>query len=360
MGRCRISLLVAGTTLAAAIALPTVAAGQEVTTTTPAPVPPAPVEDTTAGTGVTGQAGTTAKAPPMPDPRAPAHMSVKVHGIHKDHKLMVGKRARAVGYLRPYVAGEHVRVSLLRHGKVVRKLNPEVQKVHGADKGRFNFKSKELIRPGTYKVLAKHERTANQRGVVARSEKFRIRYPDLDPGNRNSEVKVFNHVLSKQGYFTSHGKKYNVRTEWAVMAVRKVNGMKRTFNANSDIFKRLASGHGEYDLKYPGKGKHVEVDISKQVMVLAKHGEPQHTFAVSTGAPATPTIRGHYRFYRKDAGYNSVGMYYSAYFQGGYATHGYHSVPTYPASHGCVRNPIPDSIFIYNWISLGDSIYLYG
>ena len=43
-------------------------------------------------------------------------------------------------------------------------------------------------------------------------------------------------------------------------------------------------------------------------------------------------------------------MYYSVYCNRGYAIHGYHSVPPYPASHGCVRNPIPESIFIYNWI----------
>jgi len=347
--------------MVAVVALPSLAAAQEETTTTAASVP-APDQATPPTTDVTGSPGTTAKAPrpPKPDPRAPAHMSVKVHGIHRDGQLMVGKRARAVGYLRPYVAGEHVRVRLVRHGNVVRKLNPEVQKVHGADKGRFNFKSMELIKPGTYKVVANHERTADQRGAVARSKKFRMRYPDLDPGNRNSEVKVFNRVLNEQGYFSSHGKNYNVRTEWAVMAFRKANGMKRTFNANSDIFKKLASGHGKYNLKYPGQGKHVEVDISRQVIVLANHGKPQHTFAVSTGAPATPTIRGHFRFYSKDPGYNSVGMYYSVYFHGGYATHGYHSVPTYNASHGCIRNPIPDSIFIYNWISLGDSIYVYG
>ena len=53
-------------------------------------------------------------------------------------------------------------------------------------------------------------------------------------------------------------------------------------------------------------------------------------------------------------------MYYSVYLQGGYAIHGYHSVPTYPASHGCVRNPIPLSVFIYNWVRLGMSIYVYG
>ncbi len=144
------------------------------------------------------------------------------------------------------------------------------------------------------------------------------------------------------------------------MAFRKTNGMKRTFNANAGIFKKLANGRGGFHLKYPGAGKHVEVDISRQVMVLANNRKPQHTIPVSTGAPATPTIRGHFRFYSRQAGFNSSGMYYSVYFRGGYATHGYHSVPTYPASHGCVRNPIPLSVFIYDWVRLGMSIYVYG
>ena len=64
-------------------------------------------------------------------------------------------------------------------------------------------------------------------------------------------------------------------------------------------------------------------------------------------------------FYMKTPGYNAKRMFYSAYFIGGYATHGYNPVPNYPASHGCLRNPIPDSIFIYNWINIGDTIYVY-
>ncbi len=363
LGRRRISLWVAGASAAAVIGLPSLAAGQGVTTTTTTSTSESSATtDQVAApdTGVTGESGIARKAPGQQAGTAPAHLSVTVHGIHKDHELMVGKRARAVGYLRPYVPNEHVRVELVRQGELVRKLNPRVQKVHGADKGRFNFRSMPLLKPGAYKVIADHERTTDQAGAIDRSGKFRIRYPDLDPGDRNSEVKVFNELLSKQGYFTSHGKKYNARTEWAVMAVRKVNGMKRSYNANSKILRKLAAGKAEFHLKYPSKGKHVEVDISKQVMALAKHRKAQHTFAVSTGAPATPTIRGHFRFYRKDPGYNSEGMYYSVYFHGGYATHGYNPVPPYPASHGCVRNPIPDSVFIYNWISLGDSIYVYG
>ena len=103
----------------------------------------------------------------------------------------------------------------------------------------------------------------------------------------------------------------------------------------------------------------MEVDISHQVMALANHGKAQYTFAVSTGAPATPTIRGHFHFYRKDPGYNSEGMYYSSYWHTGYAIHGYKSVPTYNASHGCVRIPIPDARFVYDRLPIGTDVYVY-
>jgi lipoprotein-anchoring transpeptidase ErfK/SrfK len=52
-------------------------------------------------------------------------------------------------------------------------------------------------------------------------------------------------------------------------------------------------------------------------------------------------------------------MYYSNYFIGGYAIHGYESVPDYAASHGCIRIPIPSAISVYRWISLGNPIYVY-
>ena len=52
-------------------------------------------------------------------------------------------------------------------------------------------------------------------------------------------------------------------------------------------------------------------------------------------------------------------MYYSSYYDGNYGTHGYASVPTYPASHGCTRNPIPHAVFIYEWIELGMPIRVY-
>jgi lipoprotein-anchoring transpeptidase ErfK/SrfK len=318
-----------------------------------------------AATAPAPQTTTTTTSIPKPTHRArlararPANMKLHVVGIG-DGKLVVGKKVRAVGYLHPFVRGQHVRVKLARNGHVVKKMNPYVKQVKHRNVGRFKFRSGHVVKPGHYRVTALHVGNDDQDRDWARSRGFKIRYPDPDPGDRNSTVKTFNNLLLDQGYYTTHGKHYGQKTEFAVMAFRKVNGMKRTFNASPGIFKKLADGRGEFNLEHPGAGKHVEVDISKQVMVLANHRKPQYTIHVSTGAPATPTIRGHYRFYSRQPGFNSSGMYYSVYWHGGYAIHGYHSVPPYPASHGCVRNPIPESVFIYDWVKIGMSIYVYG
>ena len=52
-------------------------------------------------------------------------------------------------------------------------------------------------------------------------------------------------------------------------------------------------------------------------------------------------------------------MVHSSYFIGGYAIHGYFSVPNFPASHGCLRVPIPNARDIFNQISLGERIFVY-
>ena len=53
------------------------------------------------------------------------------------------------------------------------------------------------------------------------------------------------------------------------------------------------------------------------------------------------------------------GMYYSFYFYGGYAVHGYESVPDYPASHGCLRTFIADQPEIYERIQFGEDIFIW-
>ena len=233
------------------------------------------------------------------------------------------------------------------------------ERVKGKNYGRFHLRSKPLIEAGKYRVRVRKAATGAQAGGAAKSKEFALTFPDLDPGDGGPAVEVFNDLLRKRGYFNTDNGSYGSHTERAVMAYRKVNGMDRNFQATPGIFAALAAGKGSFELAYPNQGKHTEVDISKQVMALADDGKVKYVFHVSTGAAATPSDPGGFTYYRKDAGFNSLGMYYSVYYNRGEATHGYHSVPPYPASHGCIRNPIPDSIFIYNWIDLGDKMFVY-
>jgi lipoprotein-anchoring transpeptidase ErfK/SrfK len=52
-------------------------------------------------------------------------------------------------------------------------------------------------------------------------------------------------------------------------------------------------------------------------------------------------------------------MYFSSFFYGGYAIHGFDPAPDYPASHGCMRVPIADAVPIYNWLQIGNSVDVY-
>jgi lipoprotein-anchoring transpeptidase ErfK/SrfK len=144
-----------------------------------------------------------------------------------------------------------------------------------------------------------------------------------------------------------------------VLAFRKVNGMSWTRRASPEVLARLVRERGAFRLRFPRAGRHVEVDVKRQVMVLADRGKPSYTFPISSGHPSTPSDLGHFHFYRRVPGYNNSGMLDSVYYNRGEAVHGYRSVPTYPASHGCIRAPIADARFIYDWVRLGISIYVY-
>ena len=286
---------------------------------------------------------------------------IELKGL-SDGKVKVNDRLVGIGYVRPFVPDQIVRVWVAKAQNELNAKRVKIRKVAGKNQGRFKIRSDRLLADGTYRVRALKKNTPEQRAFRGESKGAGIKYPDLDPGQKSNDVALFNDLLQKEGYYTSNGRSYDSGTQRAVLAFRKVNGMKRIYNATPGIFKDLASGRGGFNLKYPGAGKHVETDLSRQVMVLANNGKPQHTFHISSGSAATPTIQGHHVFTRKQYGTNSNGMVHSVYFgptNRGYATHGYRSVPNYPASHGCLRNPIPNSLFIYNWISIGNDIYVY-
>jgi hypothetical protein len=191
------------------------------------------------------------------------------------------------------------------------------------------------------------------------SKRLYVIRPSASIGASGTAVRALQSRLHQLGYLVPVSGRFDASTGRAVLAFRKVNGFGRTMSASSAVFKKLARGGGGFHVRYSSAGRHAEFDWSRQVLVLARGAKPVMILPASSGKPSTPTVFGKFHFYSKTPGYNSHGMYYSNYFVGGYAVHGYDPVPAYAASHGCIRIPIPSAKRVYRWIHLGETIYVY-
>jgi peptidoglycan hydrolase-like protein with peptidoglycan-binding domain len=262
------------------------------------------------------------------------------------------------GTVKPYVAGQVVVVHLFRAG---RQIAERAAPVVAGPNGRAGFVTVPFAtaRPGRLTVRAEHAATPQQAAYKAAAFRLEVLPYSARPGSRGRVVRYLQVKLSALGYVVGRRGAYDDRTARAVLAFRKVVGIARTSDATPDVFARLDRGQGRFRLKYPGHGRHVEADLSRQVLVLADGGKVQRIYPTSSGSPATPTILGSYRVYRKDYGTNGVGMVHSSYFIRGYAIHGYAHVPTYNASHGCLRVPIPDALAIFDWVRMGTRVDVY-
>ena len=119
--------------------------------------------------------------------------------------------------------------------------------------------------------------------------------------------------------------------------------------------------------------RHVEIDIDRQILMFVYNGQVTHVFDTSTGSGNTfenesgdtvlaHTPRGHFAIDRKiDGDHTSFlgEMWRPSYFYGGYAIHGSPSVPSYPASHGCVRltNDVTD--WAFDRLPIGTPVFVY-
>jgi lipoprotein-anchoring transpeptidase ErfK/SrfK len=261
------------------------------------------------------------------------------------------------GTVKPYVPGQHVEVDFFLNGKQVVKRQVAVQQ--GADE-TGTFESSVVVKEGgKYAVSAKHVATAALGADQTVRKSWTVSFPKLNKGECSPVVKGFKAHLAKMGYVSGGGDCFTARLAREVLAFRKVNGMDRTKKAGPGILKMAFEGKGGYHVKYPEAGEHAEVPLALQVLVLVRDGKPFAIYPVSTGKPSTPTITGHYEFYRQEPGVNSEGMVDSFYWHNGYAVHGYAEVPNYAASHGCVRTFIADQPRIYESFHFGESIFVF-
>jgi hypothetical protein len=300
----------------------------------------------------------TTPVPPPPEPAAgKATLSVGGGLATKKARYFAPSQEVVVsGVVKPYVRGEVLTLYAIRRGKASKQVRRTVGR-----RGRYEFRFK-VGNPGPVRLVVKHKANDAQQAFRTRNETIQVVSWSAGQGDRGTKVTLLQRGLAKLGFATPVTGYYDSLTANAVNAFRKTNGMGRDGFAISSVYAKVLRGDGAYKLRYPTSGthgKHVEFDWSRQVLVLADRGKPYRVYHVSSGKPSTPTVFGSYRFYRKEPGTNSHGMVYSSYFIGGYAIHGYASVPNYPASHGCLRVPIPNAVSIYNWIDLGDPIQTY-
>jgi L,D-transpeptidase-like protein len=302
-------------------------------------------------------AGAAAAPKPTPTPPPVPEATVKIEVGHlKNGRAEIMSTVPVTGTLAPFVAGQKVQVTFYEDGHELFSRNLPVRKAGNKGSFRTNIKVTDNAK---YAVSAKHVATPQLGGDSSARKSWKVSFPSLHQGQCGDVVVGFKKAMRKMGYIANDGSCFGGKTGRGVLAYRKVNGMSRSMRAGAGLVKKVYAGKGGYEVRHPGAGEHVEAPLSKQVLVFTKGDKPFAIYPISSGKSSTPTVTGHYEFIRQEPGYNSHGMYYSFYFYGGYAVHGYESVPDYPASHGCLRTFIADQPEIYNRIFFGEDIFIW-
>ncbi|HEX3686602.1 MAG TPA: L,D-transpeptidase family protein [Gaiellaceae bacterium] len=180
--------------------------------------------------------------------------------------------------------------------------------------------------------------------------------PSLGPGSAGASAFELDRRLHDLHYALGRVDGYYGQDDIdAVFAFQKLHGLPRTGRVDTRFWIELQRANVPR-ARYPGT--HVEVSKGRQVLFLVRDGKVALIVQVSTGATGNTPL-GHWRVYSKVPGFNAKEMYFSSFFVGGFAIHGYHSVPPYPASHGCVRIPLWVAPRIYSLVGYGTNVYIY-
>jgi hypothetical protein len=189
-----------------------------------------------------------------------------------------------------------------------------------------------------------------------RERRYRIRAPYLSLGSRGRAVLALEKRLNALHYRVRFANSfYSIDTYEAVLAFQKVHRLSRSGRVTRDLWHKL--GWAKVPRARHG-GDHIEVDKARQVLFEVRHGVVVRVIHVSTGATGNTPL-GRYHVYLRTPGLLPSGMYYSLFWHGNFAIHGYHSVPPWPASHGCVRIPMWQAPPLFSRWGLGSTVYVY-
>jgi hypothetical protein len=170
--------------------------------------------------------------------------------------------------------------------------------------------------------------------------------------SRKEQIREVETLLSNLGYWV-----LNVdgiaddSTRHALIAFQKMERRPRTGVLNEKELNALRAASRPQP-KFTGE-RHIEVDLTRQVVFLVdENGVVSHILPISSGSEekyfdqgkwqVAHTPRGDFKITRQIKGVRHAplgNLYNPNYFYLGVAIHGSNSIPTKPASHGCVRIP---------------------
>jgi hypothetical protein len=269
---------------------------------------------------------------------------------------VAGRRVTLSGRVTPYVQGQQVILVAAVNGHVFKRVG--VRMHTSGLTGKFDV-TLVARRPGQVTVTVDHPESSVLSAFALKGS-YKVLNPDVGVGAGGQFVQLLQQRLAALHLYIPQTGVYDLGTELAVDAYHRLLGEGEGHTTLDRMtLDDLLNGFGAFHVRYPNHGQHAEGDLADQVLAFIDGAQVHWLFPISSGKPSTPTILGDFQVYRKQPGYLPDGMYYSAFFTGGYAMHGYDPAPDYPASHGCMRLPIVDAIPAFDWIQMGDWVDTY-
>jgi hypothetical protein len=189
--------------------------------------------------------------------------------------------------------------------------------------------------------------------------RYQVLSENVGPGSRGTFVQLIQQRLRALHFYLIESGVYDSYTGLAIDAYHRLLGWGTSQRLDAATVRFLLNGWGQFKVRFPNQGRHAEGNLARQVLALINGSQVYALYPISSGKPSTPTILGQFHVYSKVPGYLPDGMFFSNFFTGGYAIHGYNPAPDYPASHGCMRLPIQDAISVYNWLQIGNGVDTY-
>ncbi len=306
---------------------------------------------------------TTRSAPPSSTPPTkPPSGSIKLYlggsfAVSRQSVTVPGRAVHVAGVVRPYVPGQVVFVRAFLGGRLIESGHFRVKPSHHQIYGAFTatVRSPDV---GVVTVVVIHAATTGMERFAAR-RRFSVLGENVGFGSTGRFVQLIQQRLAALHFYIPQTGVYDGGTGLALDAYHRLLRWGTYQTLDSRTVRFLLGGFGAFPVHYSGDGRHAEGDLTLQLLALIDGSKVLTIYPISSGKPSTPTILGRFHVYSKVPGYLPDGMYYSNFFFGGYAIHGYNPAPDYPASHGCMRLPIVDAISVFNWLRMGNAVDVY-